>query len=135
MDKNDKIGKALKRMETLGISRQLRDRFRGAGYPCFFDSAYGIVRGVNDWEIDNIRKFEDEFDSLVYAVVRSHSSMGDMDSYLFVSSYGDEWESEDEELAEGSACAWVRNCDVPEFSEMGYIGLGKDADGLITRTW
>lgn len=81
-----------------------------------------------------IERFEHENNALVYAVIRSFTSIGDMDSLLFVSNYPEEWEYEREEIENGIALAYVINWTYPEFSEIGSIAFRKTlAGGLLRR--
>lgn len=81
-----------------------------------------------------IERFERENKALVYAVVRSFTSVGNMDSLLFVSNYPEDWKYEREEIENGIALAYVINWTYPEFSEIGSIAFRKTlAGGLLRR--
>lgn len=82
-----------------------------------------------------IEKFEREHNALVYAVIRSWTDLGDMDSLLYVSDYPEEWIYDREDLEQRIAMAYVINWTMPDYSELGSIGIKKTLAGGILRTF
>lgn len=81
---------------------------------------------VDDFEKDN--------DALVYAVIMSLTNFGKMYSLLFVGQYKEEWEYFDEDLKDGITFAYVHNCDMPDCSEFGSIGIKLSPAAGLMRT-
>lgn len=60
---------------------------------------------------------------LVYAVIMSHSNLGDTFEILFVDKYKEEWEYFDEDLPDGITYCYCYNASDPQNSEFGSIGI------------
>ena len=86
-----------------------------------------------------IAEFERVHDVLVYYVIRSHTELGEMEAYLYVSKYENEWVNDRSDLSENRALAYVANLDHPDCSEFGSIGfelIGSENDCRgLKRTW
>ena len=76
--------------------------------------------------------FENEWNALVYLVVRTNTNLGTMDSIFYVSDHKDEWPMDNDDLAENYACVYVVNHDMPDCSEFGTIAW-KNVNGGILR--
>lgn len=74
-------------------------------------------------------------DALVYLVIRSYTTHGKMDDYLYVSKHEEEWEQDMEDLKDGMPLAYTFNFDDPQLSEIGYIVIEKTMAGGLTRIW
>lgn len=46
-----------------------------------------------------------------------------------------EWETDRQDLQSGQQSAWVYNCDEPDDSELGYVGVSLTAAAGLRRTW
>lgn len=132
---NQKKEEAKKRMEMLGMNPKFIREFMANGL-------VGIANVPDEFhvpveaDLDRIREFENDHNALVYAVIRGcGGSDVDVDSYLFVSKYDEEWEAEAEDLQNNECCAYVYNRTIPEFSEIGYIGIEKMPNGGLARAW
>ena len=97
---------------------------------------FGAFFWVDEEDKKRIQQFEQEYNALVFVVIRSYTNIGKMDSYLFVSDYREEeWEMDRDDLRHGQTCAYVYNHDAPDCSEIGAIGIvGTPAAGLC-RVW
>lgn len=78
-----------------------------------------------------VDEFEAEWDALVYHVIHSYTSIGEMLTLLYVSNYPEEWEYDRLDLAEGYPLAYVKNLDDPYLSEIGSVGIECRIGGLI----
>lgn len=79
-----------------------------------------------------VSEFENENNCLVYLVVRGYTLFGKMDSYLFVSDFDEEWEMDNDDIAELAPIpmTYTYNYDCPDFSEFGHIGVLPLCGGL-----
>ena len=80
-----------------------------------------------------IREFEQQWDDLVYMVIRTPSSYGWLDSLLFIDNYQDEWEFASQELKDGYVLSWTINQDYPICSDMGSIIVERTQSGGLIR--
>ena len=91
--------------------------------------------GANYWIEENqkeiIKQFEEEYNALVYFVIRSYTEFGTLDSFLYISDHEEEWKSDYEDIIDGYVYAYVYNYDVPEYSEIGSIAVRERFGGLI----
>lgn len=120
---------ALRRMKMLGIFPQTIEEFRKSG-------KINVSRcGANFWADEEVaevvRKFEAEYNGLVYYVIESNFEFGRCLSLLFVSEYDIEWPSDREDIKEGYSFAWVENLDCNWCSEFGSIGVLNHWGGLV----
>lgn len=60
--------------------------------------------------------------------------MGEMESYLYVSDYPEEWEMDRADISYGQQCVYVYNADYPDFSEFGSIGIELTPAAGLRRT-
>ena len=133
----EKKAEAIERMKALGIFPQTIQQFKNEDCISISEPPFGAFYWAEGQDLDRIRQFEAENDALVYVVIRSYTTIGKLDSYLFVSDYAEEWEVDRKNIREvgDGLLAYVYNHDAPECSEMGYIGIAPtDAAGL-RRTW
>ena len=133
----EKKAEAIERMKALGIFPQTIQQFKNEDCISISEPPFGAFYWAEGEDLERIRQFEAENDALVYVVIRSYTTIGKLDSYLFVSDYAEEWEVDRKNIREvgDGLLAYVYNHDAPECSEMGYIGIAPtDAAGL-RRTW
>ena len=120
---------AIKRMKALGIFKQSIQQFKSDMV------SYSEPTGANYWIDDEqkaiVKKFEEEYNALVYFGIRSYTEFGKLDSFLYVSDHEEEWEYDNEDIKDGYAYAYVHNYDVPEFSEIGGITVRERFGGLV----
>ena len=95
---------------------------------------FGALYWLTDEEKQMVAKFEEEHDALVYMVVETHTSFGLHKALLYVSDEEEEWCMDNDDIKEGQIMAYVVNCDAPDCSEFGYIGI-KSAGGGLVRMW
>ena len=139
VSREEKKIEAIKRLSKMGIIKDAVDQFEKDNKVMVSEQTDfgGYHIGALYW-LDNalsnrVEDFEDEWNALVYLVVRSYTEMGVLDSYFYVSDHKDEWDMDYDDLSEGYAVVYVYNHDEPAFSEFGSIGW-KEAGGGIVRT-
>lgn len=91
--------------------------------------------GLRERDLARIKVLEDKYNALVNLVIRSYTTIGKMDSFLYVSDHPDEWPSDRENLKDGEAIAYVYNHDASDCSELGYIGIARTVVAGLRRTW
>lgn len=128
---------AIARMRLLDMSKETIERFEKFDGVSISEQPSGIFRPTNHADIFRIRQFEKSFDALVYAVIRTATTIGYLDSYLYVSKYQHEWEKDRLDLMspDNGLFAYVYNRDDPDFSEIGSIGIRKEPNGGLLRIW
>ena len=127
--KEKQKAEAVKRMKKLHLLAQPIREFKNEGLINRSERG-GILYWLEDDEKEIVKRFEEEWDGVVYHVIKSYTSLGLMYSLLFVSKYEEEWEMEDEEIEGGYVLAWVENIDMPDCSEMGTIVVEPSIGGL-----
>ena len=130
----EKKAEAVRRMKMLKIFPETIKQFEKDGYISRSEPPVGAYYWVEGKELEAIREFEKEHDCLVYTVVRAYTSIGMMDSYLFVSDNREDWELDHDDFKECRAFSYTVNCDDPELSEFGTIGIQLDIAAGLTRT-
>ena len=96
---------------------------------------FGTCYWLNEAQRERVRQLEAKYDILVYHFIHSFTTIGEMESYLYVSNHPEEWEDDRAGLKEGETVAYVYNCDDPELSEFGYIGIRLTPAAGLERTW
>lgn len=91
----------------------------------------GFLYWLNSDQQAIVDEFEAEWNALVYHVIHSYTSIGEMLTLLYVSNYPEEWEYARLDLAEGYPLAYVKNLDDPYLSEIGSVGIECRIGGLI----
>lgn len=127
----EKKNEAIKRMEVLDIYSETIRQFEKEGLVSYSEPPLGTNYWLTEEQRKIVRDFEEEYNALVYFAIRSYTSFGTLDSFLFVSQYKDEWALDNNDIREGYAYAYVYNYDVPEYSEIGLIGVQPRCGGLV----
>ena len=131
----DKREEAVARMKLMGIFPETIRQFEKDGKVSISEPPMGAFFWAEGEDLERIREFEKENDAIVYVVIRSYTSIGVMDSYLFVGQYEEEWELDREDIKNGQAIAYVFNRDDTILSEMGSIGFKRTMAAGLARTW
>lgn len=140
-----KIEEAVRRMKTLGIIDDAISQFQKDGTVMVSEPPFGALYTIDEEQKKLVEEFEREHNAVVYMVVKCYSTIGKMDSFLYVSDYEDEWEMEavwfvveDEEtetnnsdMSDGYIMSYTHNYDAPECSEFGEIGVRQSFGGLL----
>ena len=135
VSREEKKQEAVKRMAAMGIYSETVKQFYNENLVSISEPPFGAFYWVDGKDLDDLRKWEEEHDALVYLVVRSYTEFGTLDSYLYVSDDKDEWELDRDDIKNGQQFAHVMNRDAPEFSEFGTIGIRKTVAAGIVRIW
>ena len=137
VSREDKKAEAIKRMKALGIFPSTIDQFEQENLISISEPPLGAFYWVKGEDLQRIRDFEEEYNVLVYLVVRSYSDSYKMDNYIFVNDYRDEWEMDRQEIATpgNGIFAYAYNYDVPEYSEFGSIGVRGTVAAGLQRIW
>ena len=127
----EKKNEAVKRMEVLDIYSETIRQFEKEGLISYSEPPLGTNYWLTEEQRKIVRDFEEEYNALVYFAIRSYTEFGTLDSFLFVSQYENEWVPDNNDIREGYAYAYVYNYDVPEYSEIGLIGVQPRFGGLV----
>lgn len=132
--KEAKQKEAVKRLEKLVVREELIQNFLAHELVPISFSGVDQVYELNKGGVDRIKAFENNYNALVYYVIFAATGLGNMESYLFVSDYEEEWEMDHDDLDDGYAMTWTENLDHPEFSEFGSISFSRTKRGALRRT-
>ena len=133
--REDKKAEAVERMKLLGIFTATRKQFEKEDYVSISEPPVGAFFWAEGEDLQRIREFEESHKALVYLIVRSYTTFGKMDCYLYVSDHRDEWEQDREDLKNCEPLCYVYNHDMPDCSEFGCIGVEKTCAAGLCRTW
>lgn len=133
--REQKKTEAVARMKAIGIFPETIRQFEEDGYISVSEPPVGAFFWADDEDMQRIREFEEEYNALVYLVIRSYTTIGKMDSYLYVSNYDEEWERDRNGLEHNEAMAYIYNHDAPDCSEFGCIGIKRTIAAGLCRTW
>lgn len=127
----ERKSEAIKRMEALKLDKTCINAFK-KGNVWMSETKFGALYEINDKNvIQKIKDFEKEHDCTVYHCIHNYLEFGECYSFLYVSNYEDEWESDNEDLKEGYPIVYVWNVDEEDFSEFGSIGIKSVFGGLV----
>ena len=133
VDKNIKFEEAIKRMKLLNIFDGTILSFAQEGKVSMSEPPLGAHFWLDEKQQKIVDEFEKKYNALVYTGIRTFSSIGTMDSFLFVSDHKREWKMEREDLKMGETLAYVYNYDFVDGSEIGYIAFEKTVAGGLKR--
>ena len=97
------------------------------------DNRIPILYDLSAEETEMVREWEKRTGNMVYHVIQNRMIFGLCYSFLYVSKYTEDWESDNEYLKEGIPLVYVLNADDDMCSEYGSIGI-KPMFGAILRT-
>ena len=133
--REDKKAEAIERMKLLDIFAETRKQFERDDYVSISEPPVGAFFWAEGEDLQRIREFEENRNVLVYLVLRSYTTFGKMDCYLYVSDHRDEWEQDREDLKNREPLCYVYNHDMPDCSEFGCVGIEKTCAAGLCRTW
>lgn len=122
---------AIKRMKALSIYSETINQFEKDGLVSYSEPPIGTNYWLTDKQKEIVSEFEEEYNALVYFAVRAYTEFGVLDAFLYVSDHEDEWILDRNDIKDGYAYAYVYNHDVPEYSEIGLIGVSYVFGGLV----
>lgn len=133
--REEKKVEAIKRMKSLGIFHETISQFENDDLISESIPPVGACFWVNGEQLERIREFESEYNALVYFVIHSYTNIGEMENYLYVSDYTEEWEQDRCDIEQGQQLAYVFNHDMPDCSEFGHIGVELTLAAGLRRIW
>ena len=123
---------AINRMKALKLFGPCIKAFKDRDEVQFSEVTGALYEFSDNKELTSeVRKFERENNALVYHVIHSMTSFGELYSFLYVSDHIDEWEMDHEDLKDNYVLSYVWNKDVPEYSEFGTIVVQQVIGGLV----
>lgn len=135
MTREEMKAEAIARMRQLHLYPETIRQFERENLISESAPPFGACFWLNDAQRERVRQLESKYNILVYHVIHSFTTIGEMESYLYVSNHPEEWEDDRAGLKEGETVAYVYNCDDPELSEFGYIGIRLTPAAGLERTW
>ena len=125
---------AIRWMNILGVNKDIVKLFEDHDIVMACSGTTGTYLPLADPMLEaQIREFEQQWDDLVYMVIRTPSPYGWLDSLLFIDNYQDEWEFASQELKDGYVLSWTINQDHPFCSDMGSIVVKRTESGGLIR--
>lgn len=135
ISREEKKIEALARMKLWGIYAPIRKQFEKEDLVSESAPPLGACYWLDETQLERVREFEEKHDALVYHVIHSFTSIGEMESYLYVSDYPEEWEQDREDIKDRQQLVYVFNKDMPDCSEFGSIGIALTGAAGLRRTW
>ena len=132
------INEAVKRMKVLNLPKEMIGSFEKNG--TIYNAQNGTFTELNERQKAEIAKFETERNARVFLIITTAMNLDFEaepqihESYLYVSEWDDEWESDMEELINSTPFVYVNNVNIPYFSEFGRIQI-ECKDGTVKRIW
>ena len=131
VDMKTKRQEAIKRMKMMQILPEAIRQFKDDGAIMVSEPPFGALYYITEKEQQEVAKFEQEYNALVYHVVRTYTEFGHLDSWLFVSDYPEEWDMENTNIKRNIVFTWTINRSVDWMSDMGSIAFRPANGGLL----
>lgn len=135
MTRDEKKSEAISRMKLWGIYAPIVKQFEEDGLVSESAPPLGACYWLDEEQMARVREFEERNNALVYHVIHSFTTIGEMESFLYVSDYPEEWEQDRADTKDGQQLVYVFNKDMPDCSEFGSIGVARTAAAGLRRTW
>lgn len=126
---------AVARMKKWGIYEETVKQFEKEDLVSESRPPVGACFWLNDEQKKRVEQFEKEHDSLVYHVIHSFTNIGEMENYMYISDYEEEWEMDHNGIENGQQLVYVLNHSMPDCSEFGLIGVELTPAAGLKRTW
>ena len=123
---------AIECMKNLDIYKPYINKFKKDGTITLFERFAGFyIDEYNEPELlKEIKKFEDEYECIVYAVTHEFFEFGECYSFLCISKYEEEWARTLKDTRMGLAWSYVWNKSAEWCSEFGTIGIASLGGGI-----
>ncbi len=135
ISREEKKIEAIERMKKLGVFPETIKQFDREGLVSISEPPVGAFFWIEGDELEEMKRWEQDHNALVYVIIRSYTSIGKMDSYLYVSDHKDEWQQDRAMLNSNETFAYVINHDMPDCSEFGSIGIRRTIAAGLERIW
>lgn len=135
ISKEEKKNEAITRMKLWGIYQPIVTQFEKEDIVSESAPPLGACFWLDDEQLARVHEFEAHHNALVYHVIHSFTNLGEMESYLYVSDYPEEWEMDRADIKYGQQLVYVVNKDAPDCSEFGSIGIARTAAAGLRRIW
>lgn len=123
---------AIQRMKVLGLFKPCIYQFEKYSEVQLSEMTGGLYEFSSNYELNaKIKEFEEEHNALVYHVIHTFTQFGELYSFLYVSDHKDEWEMDNEDIADGYIMAYVWNKTDEWCSEFGTISVRERFGGLV----
>lgn len=130
--REEKKIEAIYRLKLMDIIPDAIHQFEKDDTVMVSENPYGFLYWLDDSQKELVKKFEQEYNALVYLANLCNTEFGQLLSLFYVSDHKDEWEMDNDDLANGYAMVYCINFDWPDGSEFGFISFGF-INGGITR--
>ena len=136
VSKENKKQEAIKRMTVLGLFKPCIRAFTKYDEVQLSEPTGGLYEFSDDAELnEKVQEFEREHDALVYHVIhtpiRIDGIVMDMYNFLYVSDYEEEYDMDNDDIADGYVMAYVWNKSDDFLSEFCSIAVQERIGGLI----
>lgn len=137
--RNEMKNEALARMHILKIHENVINDLKNDDMVNVSFFGCGILYWPTDKQIELIKKFEDQYNCLVYHAISSTTEIGELLTLLYISQYESDWPTDREDLKNYdprygySIMAYVYNLSNDIFSEFGSVCV-KPKNGGLVRT-
>lgn len=135
VSREKKKEEAIKRMKQWKIFPETIRQFENDGLVSESDPPLGACFWLNDEQKKRVAEFEEKNNALVYHVIHDYTTIGELENYLYVSDYPEEWEMDHDGIDNGYQLCYVMNKDMPDCSEFGEIGVALTPAAGLRRTW
>lgn len=123
---------AINRMKALDLFKPCINAFKTRNEVQLSEITGGLYEFSNDDDLNTqIENFEKEYNALVYHVIHTYTTFGELYNFLFVGDYEEEWEMENENIQDGYTFAYVWNKTDEWCSEFGSIMVEEKFGGLV----
>ena len=126
---------AVARMKKWGIFGETIKQFEKDDLVSESRPPVGACFWLDAGQKKRVEQFEREHDALVYHVIHSFTNIGELENYLYVGDYEEEWEMDREAIEDKQQLVYVLNHSMPDCSEFGSIGIEPTPAAGLRRTW
>ena len=107
MTRDEKKSEAISRMKLWGIYAPIVKQFEEDGLVSESAPPLGACYWLDEAQMARVREFEERNNALVYHVIHSFTTIGEMESFLYVSDYPEEWERDRADIKDGQQLSLI----------------------------
>lgn len=123
---------AIKRMRKLGLFKPCVDTFKHYDEVQVSEIDFMCSAMTSNKELTaKVKEFENEYNALVYHVIRTSTQFGELYNFLYVSDYEEEWKMDNEDIKDNYTMSYVWNKTDKWCSEFGTIKVKQRCGGLV----